>query len=229
MSWRASRCQFNFQFIAAAIGGVALATMGLLPPATPFAQTADARKAEATALARQTLAARLPASIEQLRTVDVSPAQWHDSSLGCPERGMTYAAVLTSGYKVRLQVANQPDQTYVVHVAGSRAVVCGSQTDSKLSPAPLIAASLKAADAVRAALAARLGIESQKVRILSARPSRSDLPRCAAAPSKAIGAAFIVEAEAEGRTFRYYSDDSATMGCDDRQGQGGRGAVKDQP
>jgi hypothetical protein len=141
----------------------------------------------------------------------VSPAQWRDSSLGCPERGIRYAQNLTSGSEVKLR---QGERDHIVHVGGGRAVVCGSKSDPRLSAAPLISASLKAADAVRAALAARLRLDPGQVRIVSTRPSRS-ASACAAAPTEAKGAAFIVEAEAAARTFRYYADDARTVSCDD--------------
>ena len=116
---------------------------------------------------------------------------------------MMYTQVLTSGYKVRLR---DVEREHVVHVAGSHAVICGSQADPKLSSATLISASLKAADAVRTAVGGRLKIEPARVRnrLDAVRPDGSRL--CAAASPAPSGAAFIVAAEAEGQTFRYYTD-----------------------
>jgi hypothetical protein len=101
----------------------------------------------------------------------------------------------------------------VVHVAGARAVICGARSDARQSPAATIAESLKAADAVRASLAARLGIELARVRIVSTRPFRPPAS-CAAAPATPKGAALIVEAEAASQTFHYYTDDARTLNCD---------------
>jgi hypothetical protein len=167
---------------------------------------------EAAALARQTLAARLSLPIEQIRIVSVSHAEWRDSSIGCPQRGMIYTPVMTSGYKVRLR---DVEREHVVHVAGSHAVICSSQADLKLSPATLVSASLKAADAVRAEIGERLRIEPARVRIVSTRLARSDSRPCAAVVSPPSGAAFIVEAEAEAQVFRYFTDASMTISCDD--------------
>ena len=143
-------------------------------------------------------------------TSAISPAQWRDSSLGCPQRGMSYTPAFVSGYEVKLR---DGERDHIVHVAGGRAVICSSQSETKLSPALLVSATLKAAAAVRTALAAHLGIEPARIRIVSTRPSRS-APPCAASPAEPKGAAFIVEAEAAARTFRYYADDARALNCD---------------
>jgi hypothetical protein len=172
------------------------------------AQERSTPEAEAVALARRTLMAELAVASEQIRTVSVSPAQWRDSSLGCPERGMVYTPVLSSGYEVKLRDAKRE---HVVHVAGNRAVICQSQADPKQPPVTMVSASMKAANAVRAALATRLGIEPASVRIVSTRPLRS--AKCPAAPAAPKGAALIVEAEAAAQTFLYYADDAAVVDC----------------
>ena len=47
---------------------------------------------------------------------------WPDAGLGCPEKGKSYAQVVTPGYRVLLQVEGA---LYRVHVGGGNAVVCG--------------------------------------------------------------------------------------------------------
>lgn len=191
---------------------LACAAIGTAPAV--MAQERGKSEADAaTTIARQTVAARLSLPMERIVTVSVSPAQWRDSSLGCPERGMTYTPALASGYDVRLR---EGERDHVVHVAGGRAVICSSQSDSKQPAAPKISASVKAAAAVRAALAARLGIEPARVRIVSTRPFRST-PPCPAAPASPKTGALTVEAEAEDRTFRYYADDTRVVNCDEKK------------
>jgi hypothetical protein len=193
--------------VAAAI----LACLLAIWPSAVCAQAADESEANATVLARRALAAKLSVPGERIKIVSVSPAEWRDSSLGCPERGMMYTQVLTSGYKVKLR---EGDREHEVHVAGGRAVICGSAAESKLPSAPLISASLKAADAVRAAVAARMQVELARVRVVSTRPARSDSRPCPAAPPSPTGAAFIVDVQAERETLRYYTDDAVTVSCD---------------
>jgi hypothetical protein len=175
------------------------------------AQQPSTAQADAAALARRTLAARLSLPIDRIQIVSVTPASWRDSSLGCPERGSVYTPVLRSGYRVRLQ---DSEREHIVHVAGGNAVICSSQADPKLSPKPIISASLDAADRVRTVLAARLGIEPTRVRIVSTRPARSDSRPCSGAPTESAGTAHIVDAVAEAQTFRYYTDDAVTVMCE---------------
>jgi len=211
-----STCQCGLQtnrILAAAIGGATLAAwLGASVAAQP-----DDRQSEAIALARKTLAAKLSLPAEQITTITVAAVQWRDSALGCPERGVVARPIVTSGFKVTLR-ANERE--YEVHLAGGRAVICGSQADTRLSSAPLVAASLKAADAVRVAVAARLGIEPTRVSIAATRPAPSDARACPAAPPTPSGVAFVVEGEAQGKPFRYYTDDSVTLDCDTPQKRG---------
>jgi hypothetical protein len=182
----------------------------VLTALTAAAQERSKAEADAVALALRTLAATLSLPPDRITTISVAPAQWRDSSLGCPERGMRYLPVLTSGYDVRL---SDMTREHVVHVAGTRAVVCGTQSDQKEAPVSMISGSLKAADAVRTALAARLGIEPTRIRIVSTRPYRSTTP-CPAAPAAPKTGALIVEANAATQTFLYYADDTQALSCD---------------
>ena len=197
-----TRCQFWLHIFLLVLGSIAMVS----------SQDTRATQADAVALARRTLAAKLSVPAERIELVSVARAEWRDSSLGCPERGMVYQQVVTSGYKVTLRHEEKP---HAVHVAGGQAIVCSAQSDAKISSAPLVSSSLKARDAVRAALGARLNIDPARVRIVSARPIRSNSRPCAEMPARPTGLAFVVEAEAEGQTFRYYADDAVAGSCDD--------------
>ena len=207
-----SSCQIDFHFWQILATGLVAIGVGIWPVVAAFAQQTAKPDAEAVALARRTLAAKLSVPVERIQFVSVSPVEWRDSSLGCPERGMVYTPVLTPGYKVTLR---EGDREHVVHVARTHAVICGSQPNSKLAPASLISGSLKAGDAVRTALATRLKIDPGRVHIVSTRPARADSRPCAAAPAEPTGTGFIVEAQAETHNFRYYTDDAVTVSCDD--------------
>jgi hypothetical protein len=170
----------------------------------------DPARDAAVALARRTLALKLDVTLEAVRLMSVAPAQWRDSSLGCPERGMVYMPVLTAGYKVTVAHA---DRQHVVHVAGERAVVCGWREEAKRSSNGALAGSLAAAERVRRAVAARLNIDVARVHVGSTRPARSATPPCAAATAATSGAAYVVEGTADGNAFRYYTDEATTVDC----------------
>jgi len=74
-------------------------------------------------VARSFLAEHLGISVGQVGLVYVEPAEWPDTSLGCPELGMMYAQVITPGYRVVLQVRNQ---WYELHTdrSGKQVMLC---------------------------------------------------------------------------------------------------------
>jgi hypothetical protein len=53
------------------------------------------------------LSRRIAASREEINVVETQRVQWSDSSLGCPEPGMSYLMVITPGYRIVLRVAGQ--------------------------------------------------------------------------------------------------------------------------
>jgi hypothetical protein len=164
----------------------------------------------AAALARRTVVKELSIPDDRLTVVRTAAAEWRDSSLGCPVRGMIYQPVMTSGYKVTI---DDGKRQHLVHVAGGRAIICSSKDDPKQSPAPLAAAARQAAAVARAALAKSLGAEVTAVRIVSTRPAGSAAGTCPGAPSRASGAPYLVDLEARGVSYRYYTDDATTVAC----------------
>ncbi len=79
----------------------------------------------AIALAKKTLCAKLGVSVEAVQVDRAEAVDWPDASLGCPEKGMMYAQMITPGHKVLLKTGGK---TYPVHVGAGRAVVCGASS-----------------------------------------------------------------------------------------------------
>lgn len=63
------------------------------------------------------LAQRLGIGADKIEVDSATLEQWPDSSLGCPEKGMQYAQVLTDG---ALIVLTSGAKTYKYHAGGSR-------------------------------------------------------------------------------------------------------------
>jgi hypothetical protein len=207
MSRAMNRCQRGLHETVAPIA-IALSFF-LCATSSVIAQPASMKqKDEAVAVARKTLSAALSTPVDRWQLVSVTPAEWRDSSLGCPERGKVYTPAITSGFKVTLR---GDDREHVVHVAGGRGVVCASKGDARLGPGALVDSSMSAGDAVRAELARERKIAPEAVRIISVRPARRADPCMPATPA---GAAFIVEARIDGKTRRYYKDDAAVRPCE---------------
>jgi len=59
------------------------------------------------ARARDDLARKLGIPLDQIIVSSAQAVTWPDSSLGCPEPGMAYAQVLTSGYLILLEAGGK--------------------------------------------------------------------------------------------------------------------------
>lgn len=81
------------------------------------------------------LAQRLSIPAAQIKLVEAAPVVWPDSSLGCPQKGMVYAQVLTPGYLIRLKASNQEFEyhaskgTYVIYCENPNPPVPGTPAD----------------------------------------------------------------------------------------------------
>ena len=54
-------------------------------------------------LAKADLAQRLSISTDQVSLVEATEVEWSDSSLDCPQPGMSYLQVITPGYRILLE------------------------------------------------------------------------------------------------------------------------------
>jgi hypothetical protein len=185
--------------------------IAVLLSSQPVGETA-ARNAAVT-LAIDTLARHLVMARGSIRLVNASPAQWRDSSLGCPERGMVYTPSIVEGFKVELR-AN--DQRYEVHTSGGRAVVCGQPASpARRSAAESVRPALDAGDRARLHLADRLGREPTEVVIKVVRPWRKDDETCEppAGSVKPEDATFAVELQSGDVPYRYRATPTHAWAC----------------
>jgi hypothetical protein len=64
-----------------------------------------------------------PSEIEILRTESV---EWADTSLGCPQPDVAYLQVVTPGWRIVLQAANQSFEYHADAESTERLVLCAS-------------------------------------------------------------------------------------------------------
>jgi hypothetical protein len=57
------------------------------------------------AMAKENLAQRLSIPITQINLVEIKEVEWSDSSLDCPQPGMSYLQVITPGYRILLEAS----------------------------------------------------------------------------------------------------------------------------
>lgn len=188
---------------------VLAAALGASPVAEP-------EREEAVRLARQSLAEQLGVSPGSLALREVSPAQWNDSSLGCPEKGRRYLPVLTPGYKVELE---HEGRRHEMHVGAGRAVRCergGAGPAAEKRAASALVVRLMA-DA-RRDLARRLGLPEEDVKV-------SDLQRTTW-PDASLGCpspgelhaqvltdGYRIELQVGDNRYRYHTDMQRAVYC----------------
>jgi hypothetical protein len=171
----------------------------------------DVAQEEAIRVARGTLAGALGVPERTIIVRDLRRVEWPDASLGCPEKGMMYAQVVTPGYEMRLEVGGQ---SYPMHVGNGRAVRCevAGSRGKPGSAAVLEAARLQ--DLAREDLARRLNLKKGEVRARLVRPvSPKTAGRCSEAAEQLSGG-YIIELEAAGRSYRYRADGEHLVLCD---------------
>ena len=92
--------------------------------ATPAPTVGETIPGEIETAARKLLAEEMEVDAEDFKLISSEGMGWSDASLGCPQEGMLYAQVLTSGYKL---VFDLEGASHAVHTNsdGSHLVVCG--------------------------------------------------------------------------------------------------------
>jgi hypothetical protein len=81
---------------------------------------------EAVEIAKDVLQAKLGLSVTEVRVRQAESVEWSDSSLGCPEEGVSYRPEIVAGYRLVLETEGKFVR---VHVGGGRAVICGDPVE----------------------------------------------------------------------------------------------------
>ena len=87
-------------------------TQGAAPMSPSMPTPADTGLQNLIERTKEDLASRLSISIDAIEVSEVVDVEWSDSSLDCPQPGMSYLPVITPGYRIILR-AN--DQLYEYH------------------------------------------------------------------------------------------------------------------
>lgn len=87
-------------------------TQGVAPMSPSLSTPADAGLQNLIERTKDDLAGRLALAVDEIEVTEVTEVEWSDSSLDCPQPGMSYLPVITPGYRILLH-ANE--QTYEYH------------------------------------------------------------------------------------------------------------------
>lgn len=180
----------------------------------------------AIALAKSTLEEKVGIPASTIRFTYATAAEWPDSSLGCPEKGMTYRPVLTPGYIVSLQVN---DRTYTVHVAGTVAIICNrAGRSTQQARTARIEQALKPLNAAREDLAGRLNEQPTQIEITAIRRTRwpnasLGCPQPGEQYAQIETPGFVIELEHGGNVYRYHVSMKTVMLCETSAATGDNG------
>lgn len=79
--------------------------------------------------AATSLAEELGIEASQVSITAMDSVEWPDASLGCPEEGMMYASVLTSGYRIMLEVDGESYEYHSDDRENAKVVKCEQKTE----------------------------------------------------------------------------------------------------
>lgn len=204
-----------------ALGAEVLCVLALAAGAAGVspAQAEPGGRQEAIRLARETLARELGVDASEVAVHEATPAEWADTSLGCPQKGTVYQPAVMSGWKVTLTVG---ERDYGVHVAGARAVLCAAPGavkpeagEAKAGPPATV---LDLVQKARADLTQRHGEAAQRARVTAVRqttwPDTSlGCPQPDGVYAQVPTDGYRLELELDGRRYTYHSDLKRVVRC----------------
>ncbi len=166
-------------------------------------------------LARKDLSSRLGVPEHSIVVEMAEAVEWNDSSLGCPQPGMSYLTVITPGYSILLWAE---DQIYEYHTDMEEILFCG--TPSREEPAD---GSMEAK--LRSDLAQRLGIEEDGITVVSVThvewpDSGLGCPQPGMSYLQVITPGLKVVLEALGQEYVYHSGPDTFVLCEEPSSSG---------
>jgi hypothetical protein len=171
-------------------------------------------KSIAEQVARQQVADFLSVPVTDTTLVSVAAQEFNDSSLDCPEPGMSYLQVLTPGYRVIIEADGR---RFDVRVSGDFGRICRrtkpqnpNAVTKSTSPAPELI------DLARQNLADAFDADASKILVLGARPleSKPSLAGCEVRCQKeAPQCGYVIELSLDGRRFFFHGDAAGVKAC----------------
>ncbi len=166
------------------------------------------------AIARALVAERLGVKPAEVSIVSSQARPFSDSSLDCPEPGMSYLQVITPGHVV---IVEADGRRFDVRVSGKYGRIChrrkpgapGQHEEPGPDDAVLI-------DQARADLAIRLGTEPDQIAVLGSAPVSAGqrLPGCVVeCEPRATNCGLVVRLFSDGRYYDYLARDQRTTPC----------------
>jgi hypothetical protein len=165
------------------------------------------------AIARQLVADFLSVPMAEVTVVSSQAQEFNDSSLGCPEPGMSYMQVLTPGHRV---IVEADGRRFDIRVAGGHGKIChrlkSDKEPDKPSDTPSAAALVNMA---RDDLARLLQTNADQIAVVDVRPHNSLTAEDSCAPNCASEAqcGYMIGLFHDGRRYKYYANEKSVEPC----------------
>lgn len=189
------------------------------PPAAPALPGTETQLApadrEVARVAVDALAEDLKIDKDTIVVESVTPVDWPDSSIGCPQPDRAYLTVITPGHKVVLRVN---EQVYAVNEANGRAYICRQQSSARSPQAGGQLAVGPQMKLAREDLARRLNARPEDIRVASAtRETWSDAslgcPQPGQQYAQAEIAGWLIVLRHGNRDYTYHADETRAIPC----------------
>ncbi len=175
---------------------------------------------EVTSLVQQDLAERLGIAQDEIRIVEVKAVEWPDASLGCPQPGKMYAQVITPGYEIVLSAGGRE---YAYHTGGNNLILCengepsmgkSEETSETLTPQETALVGQAKADLRSRLKQAQAAITVQTIDPVRWPDSSLGCPQPDMNYLTVVTPGYLIELEAEGRTYEYHASQDQVVYCD---------------
>ena len=159
--------------------------------------------------ARSDLSKMLGVALDEITVLSIKEVQWPDSSLGCPQPGMSYLTVVTPGYEILLQVG---DKTYSYHADRKRAIYCPQEEKGTVDSQQL------ALNAALSDLAQKLDIPVDSITVEKIETVEwPDASLGCAKPGRmyaqVITPGYLIVLSAQGQEYEYHTDRVQAILC----------------
>ena len=170
-------------------------------------------EAETSALiekARSDLSRMLGTAPDRITVLSIKEVEWPDSSLGCPQPGMSYLTVVTPGYEILLQVG---DKTYTYHADRKRVIYCPQEEKGTVDSQQL------ALNAALSDLAQRLDIAAdritvKKIEAVEWMDASLGCPEPDKMYAQVITPGYLIVLSAQGQEYEYHTDRMRAILCE---------------
>jgi hypothetical protein len=175
-------------------------------------------------LVKQDLSEQLEIPADEIRVLEIEAVEWPDSSMGCPQPGMSYLQVITPGYRIVLE-GNGDEYTY--HTGNNAFVLCETETamDEPKSAKPqpdeslLDARTAAMVEEAKKDLVERAGVDMKDITVLAATKvewpdSSMGCPEPGMNYLMVVTPGVLIKLSAEGEIYDYHGDNERVFYCE---------------